>query len=90
MGPTSFKDINETEGFVANVLPPTKLDFRAFRRGHVPELDDESAQVDGVMFTETEHGDCFVFDVSAKRDNYPVFWFDHESSSMEPFAAIRP
>jgi hypothetical protein len=38
------------------------------------------------MFADTDHGDCFVFDVSVKGGDYPVFWYDHESSSMEPFA----
>jgi hypothetical protein len=40
----------------------------------------------GLADLETEHGDCFVFDVSAKGTDYPVFWFDHESNCMELFA----
>jgi hypothetical protein len=86
VGPKTFKNVNEEEGFVAKVLPPAKLDFSTYRRGQMPQFDEESAEVDGVMFAETEHGDCFVFDVSAKGADYPVFWFDHESNCMEPFA----
>ena len=86
VGPKSFEDVNETEGFTANLLPPEKLDFKDYRRGKVPHLDEEQSQIDGVMFATTDHGDCFVFDVSAKGNDYPVFWYDHEQNSLEPFA----
>jgi hypothetical protein len=86
VGPKSFEGINETEGFIASVLPPEKLDFRTCRRGRMRNLDEDSARIDGVLFAETEHGDCFVFDAAAKGDDYPVFWYDHESSCFEPFA----
>jgi hypothetical protein len=51
----------------------------------VPDLEGEDAEIEGVMFAETDHGDVFVFDVSAKGD-WPVFWFRHEENTMEPFA----
>ena len=86
LGSKSFEDVNGTEGFTATVLPPQKLDFRGCRRGKVPYLEGEQAQIDGVMFASTEHGDCFVFDVSAKSSDYPVFWYDHEQNTLEPFA----
>jgi hypothetical protein len=38
------------------------------------------------MFASTDFGDCLVFDVSAKGGDYPVFWYDHEGNTMEPFA----
>jgi hypothetical protein len=86
VGPTSFEDINETEGFVAGVLPPAKLDFKNYRRGKLKYLSDEDSQIDGVMFADTGHGDCFVFDVAASGDDYPVYWYNHENNSLEPFA----
>lgn len=86
IGSMAFKDVMETLGFTARVLPPPKLAFKNYRRGCVPELDEEQSQIDGVMFAETEHGDAFVFDVSAKGDDYPVFWHDHEQNTLEPFA----
>jgi len=64
VGPRSFDDVDGNEGFTARVLPPGKIDFKGYRAGKVPDLDEESARVDGVMFAATDHGDCFVFDVS--------------------------
>ena len=86
VGPMSFDDVMETGGFTASVVPPTKLDFKGYRRGRLRELDEEQSQIDGVMFAETEHGDAFVFDVSGKGSDYPVFWHDHEQNTLEPFA----
>ena len=86
VGSMDFEDVMENEGFTARILPPEKLDFTGYRRGQVPDLDEEQSQIDGVMFAETEHGDVFVFDVSAKDSDYPVFWYDHEQNSLEPFA----
>jgi Ni/Co efflux regulator RcnB len=90
VGPKSFEDVMEQEGFAANVLPPSKIDFRDFRRGKMKDQlgDEESLAVDGVMFADTDHGDAFVFDVS-QRDasgNYPIYWHDHEGNVLEPFA----
>lgn len=87
VGSMSFEKVMETEGFTARVLPPTKIDFKGYRRGSLPELDEEQSQIDGVMFASTEHGDAFVFDVSAKDTDYQVFWHDHEQNTLEPFAA---
>jgi hypothetical protein len=86
IGAKSFKDVNETEGFAAHILAPEKLDFKGYRRGRVPYLEGEQAEVDGVMFASTDHGDCFVFDVSSKTRDYPIFWYDHEQNTLEPFA----
>lgn len=92
VGPSSFEDVNGAEGFTAKVLPPAKLDFRSYRRGRWKKLGIEDAQVDGVMFAETGHGDVFVFDVSAAPDkagasDYPVFWYDHEQNTVGPYAS---
>ena len=90
VGPKSFEDVMEQEGFAANVLPPSKIDFRSMRRGKMKDLlfDEESLAIDGVMFASTDHGDAFVFDISQKdaAGNYPIFWYDHEGNAMEPFA----
>ena len=91
VGPTSFDDVDGNEGFTARILPPAKLDFKGYRRGRVKDLDEESARVDGVKFADTDHGDCFVFDVSADRPpaagDVPVYWYDHEQNVMESYAA---
>jgi hypothetical protein len=86
VGPKSFKNVNDMEGFTAKVLPPDKLDFKNYRQGKVPYLNEEQSQIDGVMFAITEHGDCYVFDVTAKGSDYPVYCYDHERNALEPFA----
>ena len=90
VGPKTFEDVMEKEGFVAAVLPPDEVDFRGYRRGKMKDLlgDEESLAVDGVMFADTEHGDAFVFDVSQKdaAGNYAIYWHDHEQNAIEPFA----
>lgn len=86
VGSKSFNGIMEIEGFTASVLIPSKLDFKCYRRGCVPDLDEEQSQIDGIMFATTDHGDAFVFDVSTRDTDYPVFWHDHEQNTLEPFA----
>jgi hypothetical protein len=89
VGPKSFQDVMQQEGFKVRVLPPGKLDFKTYRRGNTKGVlfDEESLRVDGVAFADTVHGDCFVFDVSdAGAGDYSVLWYDHENSVMEPFA----
>jgi SMI1 / KNR4 family (SUKH-1) len=86
VGPKTFRDVDEQEGFTAHILPPEKLDFKDCRRGALPDLDEESAAVDGVVFADTEHGDAFVFDISSKNRDFPVFLYEHEMNSLEPYA----
>jgi len=90
VGPKSFDDVMEQEGFTASILPPGKLDFRGYRRGKTKDFlfDEESLAIDGVMFATTAHGDAFVFDISQKdaAGNYPIYWHDHEGNAMEAFA----
>jgi hypothetical protein len=90
VGPMSFEDVMEQEGFTASVLPPTELDFRHFRKGKMKGLvfDEDSLAIDGVFFAETEHGDGFVLDLEEQdaAGNYAVYWYDHEGNSMESFA----
>ena len=87
IGRKAFVDVSGIEGTKANVLQPARLDFKNFRRGKVDNLEGDDAKVDGVMFAEMDNGDCFVFDVSAKGSDYPVFWYRHEENTMEAFAA---
>jgi hypothetical protein len=86
VGEKSFADVNELEGSTTTILPPEQLDFKDYRRGKVPDLEGEDAEVDGVMFAATDFGDCFVFDVSAKGSDYPVYWYRHEENTLEQFA----
>jgi len=90
VGPMSFKNVigmEEMEDTRASVLQPEKLDFKNFRRGKVPNLGGEDAKVDGVMFAAADFGDCFLFDVSVEGGDYPVYWYQHEENSLEPFAS---
>jgi hypothetical protein len=88
VGTKSFRDVMEMVGFKATVLAPSDLDFKNYRRGKVEFLDEDDAEIDGVMFATTDHGDAFVFDVSSKADggDFPVYRHDHENNVMEPFA----
>jgi len=87
VGEKSFAGINETEGVTAVILPPAQLDFKDYRQGKLKELNEEQSQIDGVMFASTEHGDCFVFDVSKKASgDYPIYHYEHEQNSLELFA----
>ncbi len=86
VGPKSFKNVEEMEETLTTVLPPHKLDFKNHRRGKLDFLVGDDAEVDGVVFAEMDNGDCFVFDVSVKDSDYPVFWFKHEENLLESFA----
>lgn len=85
-GPKKFKDICEMEGSTTTILMPQKLDFKNYRKGKVPFLEDKDADIDGVMFAEIDNGDCFVFDVSSNVKDFPVYWYRHEENTMEPFS----
>lgn len=87
VGSLGFEDVMGIEGFTAQVLLPSKLDFKDYRSGRIPNLDEEQSKIDGVAFATTDHGDAFVFDVASKNSDYPVFWHDHEQNTLEPFAA---
>jgi len=86
VGLKSFADVCDMEGSTTSILPSQELDFKGYRRGKVPYLEGDDAEVDGVMFAANDSGDCFVFDVSAKGSDYPVYWYRHEENTMEPFA----
>lgn len=86
VGAKSFENVNGLEETLTEVLPPRKLDFKILRRGKNPEFVGEAAEVDGVLFATTDFGDSFVFDVSVKNSDYPVYWYKHEESLLEPYA----
>lgn len=87
VGPCSFENIDEQEGFDVHILPPEELDFESFRAGKVTSEDDEVEPVDGVMFASTDHGDCFCFGIRKDRKEFEVFLYNHEMDAFEPYAS---
>ena len=86
VGPRSFDDVDEQEGFTVHVLPPEKFDRESYRAGALESEDEETNAVDGVMFAETDHGDCFCFDVRKDRKEFEVLIYMHEYEYFEPYA----
>jgi hypothetical protein len=84
VGPVSFENVDEQEGFTVRVLTPDKFDAESYRAGAV-DSDEESKAVDGVMFASTGHGDCLCFDVQKHLKEFPVFLFKHEYNCFEPY-----
>lgn len=83
VGPMSFDDVDEQEGFTASILPPADLRFE----GHSNQFDDEESRgVNGLMFASTGHGDCFYFDARKGTKEYAVFLYQHEMNCLEPYA----
>ncbi len=87
VGPSSFNNIDEQEGFTAHVLHPRDFDYEMYRAGRLSAADEESNVVDGVMFAQTDHGDCFCFDLRKHRKEYEVFLYLHEMNCFEPYAS---
>ena len=83
VGPTTFEDVDELEGFTATILGPSELGVECF----VDEFEDEESRaVNGLTFATTGHGDCFCFDVQKGKKEYPVFLYKHEMNFFEPYA----
>jgi hypothetical protein len=83
VGPGSFENIDEQEGFTASILSPEELGIE----GYADEFEDEESRaVNGLMFATTGHGDCFCFDVQKGKKEYSVFLFKHEYNLLEPYA----
>lgn len=83
VGPRSFENIDEEEGFTASILPPTELGVA----GYADELEDEESRaVNGLTFATTGHGDCICFDVQKGKKEYTVYLFKHEYNLLEPYA----
>lgn len=83
VGPTSFENIDEQEGFTASILGTDELGAE----GYADDFEDEESKaVNGVTFATTGHGDCFCFDVQKGKKEYAVFLFKHEYNLFEPYA----
>jgi hypothetical protein len=83
VGPVTFENVDELEGFAASILPPDELGIEPL----ADELEDEeSKSVKGLTFANTDHGDCFCFDVRKGTKEFPVFLFKHEYQLFEPYA----
>ncbi|HTE17729.1 MAG TPA: SMI1/KNR4 family protein [Armatimonadota bacterium] len=87
VGATTFTDVEQEEGFEAQILAPPDVDARSFRRGVIRLGDEESRQVDGLLFAATGHGDAFCFDLTANTPDYPVYLYNHEESAFEGYAS---
>ena len=69
------------------MLTPDECDTIAYRTGVIEAEDDESNSVDGVMFAETGHGDCFCFDIRKDRKEYEIYLYLHEGNYFESYAS---
>lgn len=86
VGSCCFDDVDEQDGFAVKVLEPQDFDSESYRTGVIKAEDEESNAVDGVMFAETDHGDCFCFDVRKDRKEFEVFIYLHEYNCFESYA----
>ena len=83
VGPMSFENVDEQEGFTASILPPAELGVE----GYADDFEDEESRaVNGLTFATTGHGDCFCFDVQKGQKEYAVLLFKHECNLLEPYA----
>ena len=87
LGTIKFKNVDEQEGFDVEILLPESLDLKSFRRGVIELGDEESREVDGVMFAATGHGDTFCFDLASDGPEYIVYLYDHELNGFESYAS---
>lgn len=88
VGPQIFRNIEGQDGFDVKILKPASLDTseRWLMEPDSPVGDDTPTKP--VMFGDTQHGDCLVFDVAGGLvgGEYPVFMYRHEMHSYEPYA----
>jgi hypothetical protein len=83
VGPVSFENVDEQQGFTASILAPGKLRLQE----HADDgEDEESRAVNALMFATTGHGDYFCFDVQKGKKELPVLLFKHEYNCFEPYA----
>jgi SMI1 / KNR4 family (SUKH-1) len=83
VGPMSFDNVDEQEGFTASILTPDELEIEA---GYAEFEDDESKAVNALTFASTGHGDCFCFDAQKGRKEFAVVLYKHEGNFFEPYA----
>ncbi len=86
VGEKCYDDVDGEPGFQACVITPERLDYRSFRKGEIRPADPESAEIDGLLFATTGHGDCFVFNLAEAGPEYPVYLYDHEMNAFEAYA----
>ncbi len=83
VGPMSFENVDEQEGFTATIRSPDELGVE----GYADEFDDEESKaVNGLTFATTDHGDCFCFDVQKDKKEFAVVLYKHEENFFEPYA----
>jgi hypothetical protein len=83
VGPTSFENVDEQEGFTASILSPDELEIEA---GYAEFEDAESKAVNALTFATDGHGDCFCFDVQKGKKEFAVVLYKHEGNFFEPYA----
>lgn len=89
-GALTFRNVDGNSGLTVHLLQPDKMDFKNYRRGKIPHLDEEQTQIDGVMFATANNGDVFIFDVAVTGAEYPVYRYQHEENRLELFAQTFP
>jgi hypothetical protein len=86
VGPVTFENVDQEQGFSATVLTPDDLEIAEYRKGVLATGDEQTDSVDGIMFARTEHGDCFCFDLKKGTKENAVVIFKHEYNAFEPYA----
>lgn len=84
VGEMTFQDMDDSEGFTVHILSPEKMNFQRFRKGNTEFEDEESREIDGIIFASTDHFDCFCFDLS-NGPEYPVYLFNDELGCFEAY-----
>ena len=87
LGTMSFENVDEIEGFSVRILSPEEFDVESYRAGRIEAGDAENNSIDGIMFAETDHGDCFCFDVRKDRKEFEVYLYQHDLNSFEHYAS---
>lgn len=85
IGGKTYVNVDDEEGNVVRVLKPEEIDLVNYRLGAFETTDEDSEKVDGIMFAESEHGDCYCFDLAAGLKEPPVVLYRHEGLFYEPY-----
>jgi SMI1 / KNR4 family (SUKH-1)/WD domain, G-beta repeat len=80
-----FVDMFGEESYNVRIVGPKQLDQKSYRRDDI-ESPNEEQEPDGLMFAVAINGDCLCFDLRPRGENKPVFHFDHEMETFQPFA----
>lgn len=83
VGPMSFENVDEQEGFTASILTPDKLETE---EGCAEFEDEESKAVNALTFAITGNGDCFCFDIQKGKKEFAIVLYKHEGNFFEPYA----